>query len=88
MDLDALDRKDLSASFLENYNQFFPAMKTAEDRALFVYFKMYRANIRAKVNGLRAKSATSDDERSKAINAAKKYLHLMESYMDEIPGSK
>ena len=85
MDLDAFDRKDLSDFFLENYIQFFPAMKTPEDRALFVYFKMYRANIRAKVNGLRAKSATSDDERSKAKNTAEKYLHLMKSYLDEMP---
>lgn len=88
MDLDAFDRKDLSASFLENYNEFFPAMETPEDKALFVYYKMYRANIRAKVNGLRAKSATSDDERTKAVNTAKKYLNQMKRYQDEMPGSQ
>ena len=88
MDLDALDKKDLSDAFLENYNQFFPAMITPADRVLFVYYKMYRANIRAKINGLRAKSATSDEERSTALRAAEKYLYLMKNYLDEMPGSK
>ena len=84
MDLDAFGRKDLSDSFLNNYNQFFQAMKTSEDSALFIYYKMYRANIRAKVNGLRAKSASSDEETSKAIKASEKYLHQMKMYLDEM----
>src|SRR5665213_1232157 len=63
MDLDAFDRKDLSALFLEYYNHFFPTMKTANERDLFIYYKSYRANIRAKVSTLRAKSATRDEER-------------------------
>ncbi|HTN06833.1 hypothetical protein [Agriterribacter sp.] len=84
MDLDAFDRKDLSALFLEYYNHFFPAMKTAGRRELFIYYKSYRANIRAKVNALRAKSATTDEERTRSLTAVKKYLYLMESYMKEL----
>jgi hypothetical protein len=81
MDLDAFGRQDLSALFIDYYNNFFPAMKTKEDRSLFIYYKSYRANIRAKVNSLRAKSAAEEDEKTKAISAAEKYLALMESYM-------
>lgn len=88
MDLDAFGRRDLSDLFLEEYNQLFPTIKSTEDRALFLYFKMYRANIRAKVNGLRAKSAASDDERYKALNAAEKCLHLVKEYMNDLAGSK
>src|SRR5690606_904967 len=84
MDLDAFGRHDLSETFLSHYNQFFPAMKTPEERALFIYYKMYRANIRAKVNGLRAKSAISEDERTIALATAKKYLIKMHNYMQEI----
>ncbi|MEO9003632.1 MAG: hypothetical protein ABI288_02795, partial [Ginsengibacter sp.] len=84
MDLDAFDRKDLSELFLTYYNQFFPAMKTAEERNLFIYYKSYRANIRAKVNSLRARSATTNDEKSKALNAAEKYLSLMKGYISEL----
>ncbi len=81
MDLDAFGRQDLSALFIEYYNHFFPAMKTREDRSLFIYYKSYRANIRAKVNSLRAKSATDNTDKIKALSAADKYLCLMESYM-------
>lgn len=81
MDLDAFDRKDLSALFIEYYNNYFPALQTREDRSLFIYYKSYRANIRAKVNSLRAKSAADEEEKTKALSAADKYLTLMESYM-------
>lgn len=81
MDLDAFGRPDLSALFIEDYNVFFPVMKTKKDRSLFIYYKSYRANIRAKVNGLRAKSAAALEEKKKALLAADKYLTLMESYM-------
>lgn len=84
MDLDAFDRKDLSEEFLNHYSQFFPAMKSPEERALFIYYKMYRANIRAKVNGLRVISAASGDERTTALNTAEKYLTQMSHYMQEI----
>lgn len=87
MDLDAFDRPDLSEAFLKYYNAYFPTMKTKEDFALFVYYKMYRANIRAKVNSLRSKSAVGADEKAKALAASKLYLDLLESYkngMDEI----
>src|SRR6185369_14145256 len=77
MDLDAFDRKDLSMSFIEYYDQFFPAMPSNAERRLFVYYKSYRATIRAKVNRLRAKSATGILEQSKELTAARKYLLLL-----------
>jgi hypothetical protein len=84
MDLDAFGRHDLSALFIENYNGFFPAMQTDEDRKLFVYYKSYRANIRAKVNSLRARSTVNTQDKIKALSAATKYLLLMESYLKSV----
>lgn len=84
MDLDACGREDLSALFLNYYNQFFPAMTTEEDRNLFIYYKSYRANIRAKVNSLRARSAENNIEKSKALSVADKYLRLMDSYIKSL----
>ena len=84
MDLDAFDRKDLSALFIEYYNQFFPVMWNDQDRRLFVYYKSYRANIRAKVNSLRAKSAAESTEATKALTAANKYLLLMKAYINSL----
>lgn len=87
MDLDAFNHEHLSDKFLEYYNQFFPVIKNEEEHQLFIYYKSYRANIRAKVNSLRAKSATTDDEKSKALATSEKYLIQMAGYVKkfEIP---
>ena len=84
MDLDAFDRKDLSDLFLNCYNNLFPSMKTEADRKLFVYYKSYRSNIRAKVNSLRARNANDDAQKIAALKEADKYLHLMDAYMKEL----
>ena len=84
MDLDAFGREDLAALFLKYYGRSFPAMQTGKEHELFIYYKSYRANIRAKVNTLRAKSATTNKEKTKSLDASKKYLYLMESYLKEL----
>ncbi len=81
MDLDASGRTDLSDIFIEQYNRLFPAMRTPAERNLFIYYKSYRANVRAKVNSLRTRSASNEDDRRKAFSEFKKYLTLLESYM-------
>ena len=84
MDLDAFGREDLSDLFLTSYNNLFPSMKTEEYRKLFVYYKSYRSNIRAKVNSLRARNASDDAQKKAALKEADKYLHLMDAYMKEL----
>lgn len=84
MDLDAFDRQDLSELFLENYNELFPSISTPEERKLFIYYKSYRANIRAKVNSLRAQSATTKEDKSTALSTAEKYLSLVETYLNDL----
>lgn len=85
MDLDAFNRQDLSDLFLKSYNQFFPALKSAEDEQLFIYYKSYRANIRAKINSFRARYAGSDAARAGFLSEARKYLKLMDHYTNYIP---
>ena len=81
MDLDAFGRQDLSDIFINSYNNLFPSMKTEEDRRLFVYYKGYRSNIRAKVNSLRAREAGNDADRKLPLAEVDKYLTLMDRYM-------
>lgn len=81
MDLDAFDRKDLSDLFLNCYNSLLPSIKTDDDGRLFIYYKAYRANIRAKVNSLRARNAKGDVQRISALAEADKYLNLMDGYL-------
>ena len=81
MDLEAFGREELSDLFLNCYNSIFPAIKTDEDRRVFVYYKGYRANIRAKVNSLRAHEADNDGARKLFLNETDKYVKLMDRYM-------
>ena len=84
MDLDAFGRQDLSDLFIDYYDRFFPTMKTSQDRNLFIYYKSYRANIRAKVNSLRAKSTRNNRAKKKALAESKKYLLLMDRYLKSL----
>jgi aminoglycoside phosphotransferase family enzyme len=84
MDLDAFERQDLSDLFIDQYNRLFLTMVSNEDKLLFTYYKSYRANIRAKVNSLRARSAAENIEKDKALAAAGKYLHLMDGYLSSL----
>ncbi|SFD88412.1 hypothetical protein SAMN05518672_103685 [Chitinophaga sp. CF118] len=81
MDLDAFGRQDLSDLFIDYYNQLFPVMKTGEDRRLFMYYKSYRANIRAKINSLRFREANNEAKGKLPLAEVHKYLRLMDSYM-------
>ncbi|HVV03697.1 MAG TPA: hypothetical protein VHC96_05705 [Puia sp.] len=84
MDLDASGRRDLSALFLIRYNELFPVMRTKEEEKLFLYFESYRANVRAKVNGYRARIATTREERDAALRQTEKYLRLMKEYVEQL----
>ncbi|MDW3649828.1 MAG: hypothetical protein R8P61_22340 [Bacteroidia bacterium] len=78
MDLEAHDADEMSAKFMSIYLQAFPCIKSAEEWGLFTYFKAYRANVRAKVNLLRALQA---EEPQPHLEEVRKYLQLMEHYM-------
>jgi aminoglycoside phosphotransferase family enzyme len=84
MDLDALGRNDLSEEFISHYNLLLNAMRNVEERRLFTFYKSYRANVRAKVNTLRAQSAEDESKRKNALSESERYLLLMESYLKTI----
>ena len=73
MDLDSMGRTDLSELFIDQYNRFFPSMRNEEEERLFIYFKSYCANVRAKVNSLRARSASDEPARIAALAEARRY---------------
>lgn len=84
MDLDAFGRHDLSAYLVDQYNRLFPVMKTEEEEMLFLYYKSYRANVRAKVNSLRARDAQTLSQRENALRDSQNYLTLMQGYLKRI----
>lgn len=84
MDLEAFRCHNLSKVFYESYLQYAGIKETSESKRLFNYYKSYRANVRAKVNGLNALQATDDEQRLKNKNEVRKYLTLLKSYLSKI----
>jgi hypothetical protein len=82
MDLEAFGYTNLSDQFFKYYNSQFEVCRNEAELQLFVYYKAYRANVRAKVNRLRAQSATGIAMKEQALKEAEKYLVLMKSYLD------
>ena len=82
MDLEANERYDISKLLLDQYLVNFTAIRDDAEMRLFIYFKAYRANVRAKINALRAMQENNADQVEKILITAKKYLKLMSFYMD------
>jgi aminoglycoside phosphotransferase family enzyme len=67
---------------MDNYLSKFNIIRNEEEWMLFTYYKSYRANVRAKVNALRAMQVEDSDQQQGFIEVAKAYLRLMESYFE------
>lgn len=83
MDLDAFGRPDLATLFMSSYQEHFTILRTAEEEKLFNFYKSYRANVRAKVNSLRARSAADAEKRDAALKESSRYLDMMDKYIGE-----
>lgn len=84
MDLEAYQQRELSSTFMKHYVEIFPCMDSQEEKDLFLYYKCYRANVRAKVNAFRAIQSSNSETIEKYAQESKKYLALMDSYVNEI----
>jgi aminoglycoside phosphotransferase family enzyme len=81
MDLDFFKKHQLAAHFLQEYLKHYPCIENIEDWNIFHYFKLYRANVRLKVNGLNALQAEEAEELKPLLAATTDYLHLYKYYL-------
>ena len=81
MDLDFYNRSDLGASFLKYYKQEYPIFIRKEDWAIFRYFKLYRANVRVKINALKSEQEDDHREVKKRSGMVDAYFKLFERYL-------
>lgn len=82
LNLDYYQHPDLEAHFLEHYLAEMPAMRDAEDRRIFNYYKLYRANVRLKVAFLKAKQhPEASKEFHTEFGIAQRYFQLFEQYL-------
>lgn len=76
MGLEFYGQEGLATYFIERYNINYPLINTSTDRLLFLYYKLYRANIRIKINALRAMQAVDTEVKDKYIGLVEDYYYL------------
>ena len=86
MDLNFYDREDLEAAFLEHYLLQNPCIITDEDQQIFQFYKLYRANVRLKVEAFKASQATDAQEWKKRFALVEDYFLLLKKYLSMSPG--
>lgn len=84
MDMEVKGRSDLAATFLQTYLAHFMVRFEEPEQSLFQYYKIYRANVKIKVNALKSMQATEDEERSRRADIAIEYLDLLDKYLAQI----
>lgn len=83
MDLERFGKMNLSKALLSGYTGYFPCFEKEEDKHIFTYFKCLRANVRAKVHAISAALAQDANEIKRHCGEIRKYLTLMNGYMNE-----
>ncbi|MFC0262116.1 hypothetical protein [Fontibacter flavus] len=84
MDLEFFGSKDLSDRLLMTYLHQFPCMTQGEDQRILLYFKVLRANVKAKVNLLNSRNEVDHDKRQTELAKGRKYLDLAFTYVNEL----
>lgn len=85
MDLEAEGFYSLSKAFTAYYFAGRRSEFGKREHLLFTYYKCYRANVRAKVNALRAMNPGVSVKKA-SLTDVKKYLDLMGTYLDILGG--
>ena len=81
MDLDFYGKRELELHFLDKYLIEYPCIFTEEDHLIFEYYKLYRANVRTKVNALKAIQTKDGKERKYRLKLTGDYFFLMREYL-------
>jgi uncharacterized protein len=84
MDLDFFGHPELSNVFFKEYTRLKKEHVSKEQMRIFVYFKMLRANIRAKVLAMQTNQGDSPKSDKENLLNSTRYLQLMRKYMDEL----
>ena len=84
MDLEYYGENELADYFFKKYNRKNQCVFNQEDINLFNYYKLYRANVRAKVGALKAMQMAEGEQLKRQIKFVNDYLELMEKYLKEM----
>lgn len=85
MDLERFGRQDLARVFMDHYEARTRVIQSNTDRQLFLYFKMYRANVRLKVHCLhQLEGASGGQEKEQELKLISRYFELFREYYLEL----
>jgi aminoglycoside phosphotransferase family enzyme len=85
MDLERYGRSDLSQAFSERYLSKTGCIENKTDEQLFLFYKLYRANVRLKIHAIEAQEANSaDDQREEEMRTIRQYLELCKKYSKDM----
>lgn len=80
MDLETYGREDLSNYFLKTYNDSFPVIRNNDEQRLFLFYKLYRANVKVKVNAIKTRQTDNADIRQSRFSLFTQYFRLLVDY--------
>ena len=80
MDLEFSQRTDLSEYFIKAYTSDFRVIRSKSEEQLFLFYKLYRANVKAKVNAIKTMQASNPAEIRSRLGLFKKYFQLFVDY--------
>jgi aminoglycoside phosphotransferase family enzyme len=84
MDLDSYGRKDFGTLVLEYYNVFNPTVRSPEEYMLFLFYKYYKAGVRAKVMAVQWIREKDRACKVQIETQMKAYIKLMQSYFNQL----
>jgi aminoglycoside phosphotransferase family enzyme len=84
MDMEFYGHRELSEEFFKEYIHHSGQLLNPENRQIFTYFKMLRANVRAKVLTLQTSQGTSSSSNTENLSDPVRYLELMHAYKQEL----
>ncbi len=84
MDLDSYNRKDFGTLILEYYNIFNPAIRSPEEYLLFLFYKYYKAGVRAKVMAVQWIREKDSEDKVQIELQMQTYIKLMQEYFTQL----
>ncbi len=84
MDLELYGRNNLSEQMLQTYQDLYPVLNDDLDYKIFQYYQLYRANVKIKVNALKAIQAGKQEVTSDRTALASNYMALFNRYFKSI----
>ena len=84
MSMDWHGQPELGRHFLAHYQLALPVIRDEDEWQLFLYYKLYRANVRLKVGVLLASQQENLLDNGKVRNDLDRYASLLENYLRQL----